>query len=623
MAKDIQLSLVYRDMWQSSGKYMPRKDQLVKIAPVIVEMGCFARVETNGGGFEQINLLFGENPNKAVRAWTKAFNEAGIQTHMLERGLNGIRMSPVPVDVRKLMFKVKKKQGVDISRSFDGLNDPRNIIDSIKYAKEGGMIAQGTLSLTHSKVHTVDYYVNLAGQLIEGGSDEICMKDMAGIGRPVSLGKIVEGIKSAHPDIIIQYHGQTGPGFTPASILEVAKAGCDIIDVGMEPLSWGTGHADVIMVVEMLKDAGFSVPEINMKAYMQARSLTQEFIDDFLGYYIDPRNRLLNSLLIGPGLPGGMMGSLMADLKNNLASLNKWLRKNNKPEMTQDDLMVRLFEEVEYIWPKLGYPPLVTPYSQYVKNVALMNVVQMIKGRERWSMIDDNTWDMLLGKAGKLPGELAPEIVELAEKQGREFYTGHPQDLYPDQLDEFRKEMDENGWDYGEDDEELFELAMHPPQYRNYKSGKAKEDFEKDLAEKKKAKEAKESPAPTPTDSGFVPKTLNVDVNGEKYVVSVSYGEATEATASAPQDTKSEAPASIEGALEITAPLEGNFYRTKSTSETPLKVGDVVKEGDVIGYIESMKVYNAISADKSGKVVEICFNDGDTVEEDDVLVKLQ
>ena len=146
---------------------MPRKDQLVRIAPVIIDMGCFARVETNGGGFEQINLLFGENPNKAVRAWTKDFNEAGIQTHMLERGLNGIRMSPVPADVRKLMFKVKKKQGVDISRSFDGLNDPRNIIDSIKYAKEGGMIAQGTLSLTHSKLHTVDYYVKLADKYIK------------------------------------------------------------------------------------------------------------------------------------------------------------------------------------------------------------------------------------------------------------------------------------------------------------------------------------------------------------------------------------------------------------------------------------------------------------------------
>lgn len=629
MAKEIQFSLVYRDMWQSSGKYVPRKDQLEKIAPVIVDMGCFARVETNGGGFEQINLLFGENPNKSVRAWTKPFNDAGIQTHMLERGLNGIRMNPVPVDVRKLMFKVKKKQGTDIARSFCGLNDPRNIIDSAKYAKEGGMIAQSTLSLTHSAVHTVDYYINLALQLIDGGADEICLKDMAGIGRPASLGKIVEGIKSSYPDILIQYHGQTGPGFTPASILEVARAGCEIIDVGMEPLSWGTGHADLLMVIAMLKDAGFSVPDVNMKAYMEARALTQEFMDDFLGYYIPQRNRMLNSLLIGPGLPGGMMGSLMSDLENNLNSINKWLTKNSKPAITQDDLLVQLFNEVEFIWPKLGYPPLVTPYSQYVKNVAMMNVMAMIKGKERFSLIDDNTWDMLLGKAGKLPGELAPEIIALAEKQGREFYTGHPQDLYPDNLDEFRKEMDDNGWAYGEDDEELMELAMHPPQYRNYKSGKAKADFEKELAEKKSAKAEKSAPAPVAVQSdGFVPKTLNVDVNGERYIVAVSYGDAVAAPSAsepsaAPSAPSASAPVSVDDAEEIIAPLEGNYYRTKSAAETAIKVGDTIKEGDVIGYIESMKVYNAISADKSGKIVEICFNDGETVEEDDALVKVQ
>lgn len=623
MAKEIKFSLVYRDMWQSSGKYVPRKDQLERIAPVIVDMGCFARVETNGGGFEQINLLFGENPNKSVRAWTKPFNEAGIQTHMLERGLNGIRMNPVPIDVRKLMFKVKKKQGTDIARSFCGLNDPRNIIDSAKYAKEGGMIAQSTLSLTHSAVHTVDYYINLAQQLIDGGADEICLKDMAGIGRPASLGKIVAGIKASNPDVLIQYHGQTGPGFTPASILEVARAGCEIIDVGMEPLSWGTGHADLLMVIAMLRDAGFSVPDVNMKAYMEARALTQEFMDDFLGYYIPQRNRMLNSLLIGPGLPGGMMGSLMSDLVNNLESINKWLTKNKKPNITQDDLLVQLFDEVEYIWPKLGFPPLVTPYSQYVKNVAMMNVMSMIKGKARFSMIDDNTWDMLVGKAGKLPGKLAPEIVALAEKQGREFFTGNPQDLYPDALPEFRKEMDDNGWDYGEDDEELMELAMHAPQYRNYKSGKAKADFEKELAEKKGAKAEKAAPAPTPAPSGgFVPKTLNVDVNGEKYIVAVSYGEAVPA-ASAPAAPAAPATPVSDDAEEIIAPLEGNYHRTKSASETAIKVGDTIGEGDVIGYIESMKVYNAITADKSGKIVEICFNDGETVEEDDALVKLQ
>jgi len=233
--RTVKFSLVYRDMWQSSGKYLPRVDQLVKVAPHIVDMGCFARVETNGGGFEQINLLFGENPNNAVRQWTQPFKKAGIQTHMLDRSLNGLRMSPVPADVRKLMYKVKKAQGTDITRPFCGLNDPRNILDSIKYAREAGMIAQAALSLTYSKVHTVESYVELADTLIKGGADEICLKDMAGIARPAWLGKIVEGIKAKHPDIPLQYHSHSGPGFAMASILEVCRAGVEYIDVAMEP----------------------------------------------------------------------------------------------------------------------------------------------------------------------------------------------------------------------------------------------------------------------------------------------------------------------------------------------------------------------------------------------------
>lgn len=613
-------------MWQSSGKYMPRVDQLKKVAGPIIDMGCFDRVETNGGGFEQITLLFGENPNVAVREWTQPFNDAGIQTHMLERGLNGIRMNPVPADVRKLMFKVKKKQGTDISRSFDGLNDPVNLENSIKFAKEGGMIAQAALCLTYSEVHTVDYFVDLAETLIEMGAEEICVKDMAGIGRPVSIGEIIKRIKKNHSALPVTYHGHSGPGFSVASSLEAARAGADYIDVGMEPLSWGTGHADLLTIHAMLKDAGFRVPDINMKAYMKVRSLTQEFIDDFLGYYISPKNRFMNSLLIGPGLPGGMMGSLMADLENNLNSLNKWLEKNGKPAVAQDDLLIRLFEEVEYIWPKLGYPPLVTPYSQYVKNVGLMNVMQMMKGRERWSMIDDNTWDMLLGRSGKLPGPIAAEIREIAQQQQREFYDGVPQDLYPDQLDIFKKEMDEKGWDYGQDDEELFELAMHPPQYRDYKSGKAREAFEKDLAKRKEEKEIKGSAGVQATrgEAGFAPKKLNIEVNGEKFLVHVSYDQHDPAD-SVKETGKAPAPAVAEssGSKEILAPLEGKFFLTKAPGETPVKVGDTVNQGDVIGYIESMKVYNAITADVSGKVTAIEPANGESVDEDDVLLRLQ
>jgi len=488
MKKKIQFSLVYRDMWQSSGKFQPRKDQLERIAPVIIEMGCFARVETNGGAFEQVNLLAGENPNEGVRAFCKPFNEAGIKTHMLDRGLNALRMYPVPDDVRALMYKVKHAQGVDIPRIFDGLNDVRNIIPSIKWAAEAGMTPQGTLCITTSPVHTLEYYSNIADQLIEAGAKEICLKDMAGIGQPALLGKLTKAIKDKHPDIIIEYHGHTGPGLSMASVLEVCNNGADIIDTAIEPLSWGKVHPDVISVQSMLKNEGFDVPEINMSAYMKARALTQEFIDEWLGYFINPANKLMSSLLLGSGLPGGMMGSMMADLAGIHSTINNIRKKKGEPELSTDDMLINLFNEVEYVWPRVGYPPLVTPFSQYVKNIALMNLLTMEQGKGRFVMMDDSMWGMILGKSGKIPGTIAPELVALAKEKGFEFTDADPHTLVQNNLEDFKKEMDENGWEYGQDNEELFELAMHPEQYRNYKSGQAKKNF---LADLQKAKDAK------------------------------------------------------------------------------------------------------------------------------------
>ena len=468
-------------MWQSSGKYQPRADQLVRVAPAIIRMGCFARVETNGGAFEQVNLLYGENPNKAVRAFTKPFHEVGIQTHMLDRGLNALRMFPVPADVRRLMYKVKHAQGVDITRIFCGLNDVRNIIPSIKYALEGGMIPQATLCITTSPIHTAEYYAGIAEQLIAAGAPEICLKDMAGIGQPAMLGKLVGMIKEKHPDVIIQYHGHSGPGLSMASILEVCKAGADIIDTAIEPLSWGKVHPDIISVQSMLKHYGFKVADINMDAYMEARKLTQEFIDDFLGYFMNPTNKLMSSLLLGCGLPGGMMGSMMADLTGIMTAINNNRQKDGLEPYSEDALLVKLFNEVAYVWPRVGYPPLVTPFSQYVKNIALMNLFTESMHKPRYSMMDESIWGMILGKSGKLPGEVAPELIELAKEKGYEFTDADPQSYYPDELPRFIKEMEENGWERGEDDEELFEFAMHETQYRNYKNGMAKEQFNKDL----------------------------------------------------------------------------------------------------------------------------------------------
>ena len=599
MSREIRLCLVYRDMWQSSGKYMPNADQLVKVASPIVNMGCWDRIETNGGGFEQIQLLAGENPNDVLRKWTKPFNEAGIQTQMLERGLNALSMFPVPKDVRKLMFYVKKKQGTDIARSFDGLNDIRNLKLSIDYAKEAGMISQSCLCITHSKIHTVDYYINLAKQLIELGTDEIAIKDMAGIGRPSSLGKIVRGIKKYKPDIIIQYHGHSGPGFSVASSLEVARAGADIIDVAMEPLSWGTTHADLLTIHEVLKDDGFLIKDYDRKSYMEVKTLTQEFVDDFLGYYINPKNRLMNSLLIDSGLPGGMMGSLMNDLEKSHKSINKWLQKNNKKEISLDNLFTKLLDEVNFIWPILGYPPLVTPYSQYVKNVALVNVLNNIKGKNRRSLIDDNTWDMLLGKSGQLPGKLGDEIISLSKDLNKTIYNGVPHELVGNILDKNREEMEERGWKLGNDKEELLEFSLHKTQYIDYKSGIAKKKLADEILERKNNKP--EEPIPSQT------KKEIITIQDVRYEVEYFNEENNTSNTKNPPGK------------QILSPIEGRVFLTKDPKDTSVKINDIVKKGDVICYIESMKVINAIKSEYSGKIVKICFNEGDDVFDDDIL----
>ena len=206
--------------------------------------------------------------------------------------------------------------------------------------------------------------------------------------------------------------------------------------------------------------------------------------------------------------------------------------------------------------------------------------MQEIQGKDKFAIIDNNAWDMILGKAGKLPGNLAPEIIEIAKNLGKEFYTGVPQDNYPDELDKYRKEMEENGWDPGEDDEELFELAMHERQYRDYKSGLAKKRFYDELQKLKD-----EANLPTGTEH---PK--------------------------ADPDKK-----------DIASPYMGKIYYNLNyfIEEQEIELGNKVKKGQRICYIESGYTYDEIISEFDGEVDEIFFKHGDIVEKGDVIVRLK
>ena len=506
---------------------------------------------------------------------------------MLDRGLNALRMYPVPADVRKLMYKVKHAQGTDITRIFCGLNDVRNIIPSIQYAKEGGMTPQATLCITTSPIHTAEYYSNIADQLIAAGAEEICLKDMAGIGQPAMLGKLTAMIKKNHPDIIIQYHGHSGPGLSMASILEVCRNGADVIDTAVEPLSWGKVHPDIISVQSMLKNYGFEVADINMDAYMEVRKLTQEFIDDFLGYFMNPANKLMSSLLLGCGLPGGMMGSMMADLKGVMTAINNTRQSKGERPYSEDELLVRLFNEVAYVWPRVGYPPLVTPFSQYVKNIALMNLLTLEKGQPRFTMMDENMWGMILGRSGRLPGKVDEELVKLAALKGKEFTDADPQSYYPDALPQYEEMMKKEGWDEGPDREELFELAMHESQYRDYRSGLAKRRFEEDLEKARQAKGAQ----------GLSDEQITLKRR--------------------------------EQADPIVAQESGRILWEVQAADEAVKalepyIGQTFKDGDVFCTIETSNGrLLSVPADMGGRIVEICAKQGDTVRRGDVIAYIR
>ena len=218
-----------------------------------------------------------------------------------------------------------------------------------------------------------------------------------------------------------------------------------------------------------------------------------------------------------------------------------------------------------------------------------MNLMHMLKGEERWKTIDKTAWDMILGYTGKLPGELAPEILQLAREQGKEFFTGNPQCQFPDALDTYRQEMKENKWDFGKDDEELFELAMHDRQYRDYKSGIAKERFQKELeAAREKAK------AP---------------ILVERPVIEMPRIDVDKILQQHPDAQPIQAAAKGQLIWEVAA---------AGDSKEPV-VGAKVKEGQILCYVQTYYGMEPVTALSSGKLFAVSAKQGAMVEKNEII----
>ena len=211
---------------------------------------------------------------------------------------------------------------------------------------------------------------------------------------------------------------------------------------------------------------------------------------------------------------------------------------------------------------------------------------------------------MLLGKSGKLPGELGGEIKKLSKDLGKEFYDGNPQDLIEDVLDINRNEMKSKNWDFGKDDEELLEYSLHKTQYLDFKSGDAKKKIAEDIKLKKQSKIVSK-------DEASKKMTKILKVNEVSYEVDYILDTAKKESISDKKIVKGQ---------KIISPIEGRVFFTKDPDENPVKVGDKINKGDVICYIEAMKVMNSITAHKSGKIVHIGFEDGQPIEFNQLLV---
>ena len=431
---------ILRDAHQSQAATRMRLDEMLPVASKLDKVGYYSIECWGGATFDSCLRFLNEDPWERLRQLKKAMPNTKLQ--MLLRGQNILGYKHYADDVVDEFVKMSIKNGIDIIRIFDALNDTRNMKQAMDSCKKYGGICEATISYTTSPVHTNEYFIKLAQELEKMGADVICIKDMAGILLPYTAYELVKGIKKV-VKVPIHLHTHQTSGTGNMTYLKAIEAGVDIIDCALSAMGNGTSQPATEPMVAVLQGTQYDTG-LDLKTLNELSSYFDKVADRLKkdGWLTEKSLKTDVRALIYQ-VPGGMLSNLVGQLKK-LGAMDRY-----------DEVLA----EVPNVRKDLGYPPLVTPTSQIVGTQAVFNVIS----GERYKMVSAETKDVLRGKYGRLPASPDPEVVKKVLGDEKPI-TCRPADLIKPELAKYRDEIKE----YIEQEEDVLSYALFPQVAVNY-----------------------------------------------------------------------------------------------------------------------------------------------------------
>ena len=425
---------ILRDGHQSkAATRMPLSDML-PACEALDNIGFWSLEVWGGATFDACLRYLNEDPWERLRKLRKALPKTKLQ--MLFRGQNILGYKHYADDVVEAFCRKAIENGIDIIRIFDALNDTRNLEAAIKYTKKYGGWCEPALSYTISPVHSEEYFVKLAKELVQMGADSICIKDMANLLLPYDAYSLIKKMKAELGDIPIHLHTHNTTGTGDMTNLMAAQAGIDIVDTCLSPFGNGTAQPATESLVATLKgterDTGLDLAALAEVA-KHFRKVQDRMMQE--GTYTTKSMMVDTNTLIYQ-VPGGMLSNLVSQLKQAGA----------------EDKYYDVLAEIPVVRKDFGYPPLVTPTSQIVGTQAVFNVLM-----GRYKNFPNNSKDLLRGAYGKLPGEVNEEVRKMAIGDEK-VITCRPADLIEPELEKYKKELGEQA----HQEEDVLSYALLP-----------------------------------------------------------------------------------------------------------------------------------------------------------------